>query len=261
MMNREETFSIWAPEQSLWSRWAKPVLFAYLDAIHPQVVVWDIPDVNWVPSAAEKTAMVLDLHGAQGVLMGIALAGKGYRPVPLYNAVPLPFGEPFIDFLTGKPVAAVDVTPIVCALTKGAEQLAQFKLPHDAPPAFLLDSNRAGDGRKIGPDEFDNRSISFTTDFPSANFLAVQGIQSAILAQANRLEPQSDLAHTLRRWQDAGFVLKRKRINAPGPAEPFEVTKPSWYGTMFQRALCSIGLQRSDSGGFGAWVPESSSGG
>ena len=55
------------------------------------------------------------------------------------------------------------------ALRKGAERLAQLELAGDAPPAFFLDANRQGDGRKMMPDEFDDRSISFTTDFPSAN--------------------------------------------------------------------------------------------
>jgi hypothetical protein len=111
------------------------------------------------------------------------------------------------------------------------------------------------------PDEFDNRSISFTTDFPSAIFFASQGIQHVILVQRSRVPPQPDLAHSLRRWQDAGFVLERKRIDSPDPLERFEVARPSWYGAMFQRVLASLGLRRSSIGGFGAWVPESSAGG
>jgi len=68
-------------------------------------------------------------------------------------------------------------------------------------------ANRRGDGRKIEPDEFDNRSISFTSDFPSANFLASHGIQRVMLVQKNSFEPQSDLTHSLRRWQDGGLLL------------------------------------------------------
>jgi hypothetical protein len=206
-------------------------------------------------------ALVLDLPGAQGVLVGVALAARGYRPVPLYNAVPLPFGQRFLDPLTGRVVAAVDVLPILSALRKGAQELAQLNLPSDAPPAFLLDANRRGDGRKMRPDEFDNRSISFTTDFPSAKFLASQGIQRVMLAQANKAEPQSDLAHSLRRWQEGGLRLERLNLDPASRPEPFEVARPSWYGAMFQRVLSSIGLRRSRGGGFGAWVPDSSAGG
>lgn len=264
MNNHEEIFSIWAPDESPWSRWAKPVLFAHFHSAMPDVSVPETAyDVSWATLTNRKAALVLDLPGAEGVLAGVALAARGYRPGPLYNAVPLPSGERLIDPMTGRAVAAVDVFPIMIALIKGTEQLAQSKLPSDAPPAFLLDANRCGDGRKMEPDEFDNRSISFTTDFPSAIFFASQGIERVILVQKSRAEPQPDLAHSLRRWQDAGFVLERKRMDSSEPPEPFQVARPPWYGAMFQRALSSIGLRRAAMavGGFGAWMAESSSGG
>lgn len=255
-MNNEEIFSIWAPDKSLWSPWVKPVLFAYLGSAQMPLTEAAV-DASWLPSLGEKVALVLDLPGAEGILAGIALAGRGYRPVPLYNAVPLPFGEPAIDPETGRPVAAVNVLPILNALKGGAEQLARLNLPSDAPPAFLLDADRQGGGRTIANDEFDNRSVSFTTDFPSANFLVSKGIGRVMLVQRNRVEPQSDLAHTLRRWQDGGLELERLRLDAPSAPESFEVARPSWYGAMFQRVLASIGLRRARSGGFGAWGPES----
>src|SRR5258708_31140152 len=93
-MNKEEIFSTWAPDESPWSRWAKPVLFAYLDSALSQVGVREAAqDMTWSPSPTAEVALVLDLPGAEGVLAGIALAAQGYRPVPLYNAVPLPSGE------------------------------------------------------------------------------------------------------------------------------------------------------------------------
>ena len=261
-MNKDEIFSIWAPEESPWSPWVKQVLFAYLDSALSQFPVTETTtDVSWCPPPAEKVALVLDLPGAEGVVAGVALARRTYRPVPLYNAVPLPFHEPQVDPLTNRAVAAVNVIPIISALRSAAEALAQMKLPQDAPPVFLLDANRSGDGRKMEPDEFDNRSVSFTTDFPSANFLASRGIERILLIQKGSVEPQPDLAHSLRRWQDAGFILERKRIDSADPLELFEVARPSWYGAMFQRVLLSLGLRRSSAGGFGAWVPESSAGG
>jgi len=213
-MNKDELFSIWAPETSLWSPWAKPVLFAHLEAAlsQPATIQAEV-DVSWCPPPSEKAALVLDLPGAEGVLVALSL--PGYRPVPLYNAVPLPFGEPDLDPLTGRAVAAVNVLPIVGALRDGAETLSRMNLPPDAPPAFLLDANRSGGGRRMQPDEFDNRSVSFTTDFPSANFLASHGIKRVILIQRGRVDPQPDLLHSLRRWQDAGFLLERKQIDSP----------------------------------------------
>src|SRR5438552_17676209 len=94
MMNREEIFSPWAPEASPWSRWVKPVLFAYLDSAISQILVTETAgDVSWSPPPNDKVALVLDLPGNEGVLAGVALAARGYRPVPLYNAVPLPLAN------------------------------------------------------------------------------------------------------------------------------------------------------------------------
>jgi len=49
------------------------------------------------------------------------------------------------------------------------------------------------------PDEFDNRSVCFTTDFPSANFLSAQRVGGVVLVQQTGTRPQLDLAHVLRR--------------------------------------------------------------
>lgn len=261
-MNKDQIFRIWAPEGSPWSCWVKPVLFAYLDAAPFLVTRKEVlPDTSWSPSSQEKKALVLDLPGAEGVDMGLALAARGFRPIPLYNAIPLPFGEPSIDPITRKQIAMVNVLPIIQSLGNGSEILDRLMLPEKAPPAFLLDANRSGSGRRPEPDEFDNRSVSFTTDFPSANFLAAQGIDGIVLVQKDRLEPHTDLAHSLRRWQDAGLWIGRKQLDSPSPSEPFIVRRPSWYGVMFQRALLSMGLRRSGTGGFGGWVPESAAGG
>jgi hypothetical protein len=261
-MNKEEIYLTWAPDSSLWSRWAKPVLFAYLESESSPIPAWEnVIDASWAPSPEEKVILVLDLPGAEGVLMSIALATKGYRPVPLYNAVPLPTREPLIGLPIGLPIVAVDVLPIIAALKEKSEHLAQLSLANDAPPAFLLDANRHGDGPEMRPGEFDNRSISFTTDFPSANFFAAHGFKRVLLAQRNNITPQPDLAHSLRRWQEAGFVLERFQLDVSQRPEPFEIARPSWYGAMFQRALSSIGLRRSRAGGFGAWMQNSSAGG
>src|SRR6185503_10656841 len=168
MMTKEEIFDIWAPPGARWSPWVKPVLFASMDrppgAFSPAPPEWEI---DWAPRPEEKVALVIDLRGADSVCAGLTLANRGYRPIPLFNAMPSPgsFG-----ILGGVP-ALIDVAPISTALWLGAEQLAQLDLLPEAPPAFLLDANRRGEGLLAAPGHFDNRSISFVTDFPSANFL------------------------------------------------------------------------------------------
>lgn len=257
-MNKEEIFAAWAPEASLWSRWAKPVLFAHLSpAALPGPVPETLPDLGWLADPSELTAVILDLPGAEGVSTAVALAERGYRPVPLYNAVP----RPAEGLMSGSSVAAVDLWPVMIALVRGAEQLARLEISPAAPPVFLLDAKRHGLGREMQPGEFDNRSICFTTDFPSANFLLAQGIRRAVLVQESGLEPRSDLAHILRRWQDGGIALEGVELDFPARPVPFQVARPTWYGAMFQRALAALGLHRAAGGGFGAWMRESSFGG
>jgi hypothetical protein len=263
-MTKEEIFAIWAPDNSPWSRWVKPVLFAHLDLETPPGAITETSgNLVGIPSSTGTVALVVDLPGAEGVAVGVALAGRGYRPVPLYNALPLPLGHPPVDSMTGRETAAVNMLPIMTALRYGATplQLAQSNLPPHAPPAFLLDANRRAEGRTIEPGDFDNRSISFTSDFPSANFLSTEGIQRVMLMQKDRLEPRSDLDQTLRGWQDGGLKLERARLDLPFQSEFFVVARPPWYGALFQRTLSAMGWRRTGAGGFGAWMPETSAAG
>ena len=69
-------------------------------------------DASWIPPAEDNVAVVLDLPGADGVWTGVALAARGYRPVPLYNAVPGPTTGVWI----GAFASLVDVAPILAAL-------------------------------------------------------------------------------------------------------------------------------------------------
>src|SRR5437879_1661239 len=100
-MNKEEVYTAWVPDAPPWSRWAKPVLFAYLDPAQSSVAITQLAgDLTRIPPSTERVALVLDLPGAEGVLAGVELAARGYRPVPLYNSIPLPFSEPPCDPVT-----------------------------------------------------------------------------------------------------------------------------------------------------------------
>jgi len=248
-MNNEKVFSAWAPDHSIWSPWVKPVLFSHLPERDTGGFELLPTDISWAPPRDERIALVLDLPGDAGVKLALALAKNGYRPVPLYNAIPVSGDAPGNEIR-----AAVDVVPIVRALSEGANLLVDLHLGSDAPPAFLLDANRQGPG-EVAPDQFDNRSVSFTTDFPSANFLRAHGIQRAVLVSKRAAQPQDDLAHTLRKWQDGGIEIRVKGLLDHGGAEPIEIKRPPRFRSIFQRALASMGLRRNPMGGFGAWVP------
>ncbi len=249
-MTREELYEIWAPPDAVWSPWVKPVLFATLsfgapdsrDASAPTVV-----DMKWAPTGHERTAIVIDLPGTASVSIGLALAKRGYRPVPLYNTT---FG----------PRPAIDMEEIAADIVDGAAVLTQLTLPPDAPPAFLLDSRRQTGERRPGPGDYDNRWIVFPQDFPSARFLTAQGIQKVLLVAA-RCPPAEDLAHVLLRWQDAGLSIWFDNPAETTRAEPLTVTRPPHYRSLWYRALVLLGLRRSSAGGFGGFVPEPSSGG
>ena len=254
-MTKEEIFDVWAPPGGLWSPWVKPVLFACMEREPPLPARSEPPwDVSWAPPASGNTALVLDLPGAEGVFAGLALVACGYRPVPLYNAVPSP------SDLAGGSTSLVEVRTISAALWHGTADLRQAALPEDAPPAFLLDANRRGEGQSAVPGRFDNRSISFTTDFPSANFLEAHGVQRAVLAQVTVGRPQTDLAHTLLRWQDGGISIEQKGLGSQEPMVPLDVPRPSGFGSLWQRVITLMGLRRHGLGGFGGFIPEPSSG-
>lgn len=260
-MTKEEIYSTWAPAESFWSTWAKPVLFAHLNEHFESPAALPLQDVSWAPAIEGRTALVLDFPCDEGVWVGLALARSGYRPVPLYNAIPHPFVTSVLSPVSAHSVVAVNVIPIAVALRQGADVLATLTIPPYAPPVFLLDANRYGDGLRRNPGEFDNRSVCFTTDFPSANFLCAHGISRVLLVQRSRMIPQRDLSQVLCRWQEGGLALERLQIETPSVRESFQVSRPAWYGAMFQRALAAIGLRRAFGGGFGGWVPEPSAGG
>ena len=92
-MTPQELYEIWAPPASIWSPWAKPVLFAQMhlgkrpknDPPEQQVTFEPLASLDWVSSYREDSAIVLDLPGETAIETAMQLAHLGYRPVPLYN--------------------------------------------------------------------------------------------------------------------------------------------------------------------------------
>jgi hypothetical protein len=257
-LTKYELFDVWAPAGAIWSPWVKPVVFAHVVAPRPEpLIAPPVPDVSWAPPADGRTAIVVDLPGEAGVQMGIALARVGYRPIPLYNAAPGPGLEP----IGGLPQAMVDVRPIKWALREFGPELLSLKLPACAPPAFLLDANRRTGRGPALPGRFDNRSVSFPTDFPGANLLLHRGIRDVLLVQAQGSAPEADLAHTLRRWQEAGIGIRIKRMEIPGPPIACHVAPPRCYRSIWYRLGVLLRLRRNPLGGFGGMLPDPSASG
>jgi len=238
MSGNIEAYKLWAPKDAQWTEWVKPVLFANM----PRMVLGtlDIPALGWISQMNRSAAIIVDLPGKEGTLEGMALARLGYRPVPLYNGVCV-FGNAF-----GR--VAVPSVDIVDALCNFANELPRLNIRPDAPPAFLLDSNRMK-GACWLPGDYDNRWCVFPQDMPSAAYLMSKGLHSVIVRTG---KIQNDLAHILHRYETQGMTVymndgtEQKRITVP---------KPSRFKRLFYRFGVILGLKRNSAGGFGGQIP------
>ena len=248
-MNIPPAFQRWAPPDSPWSDWVKPVLFASFQGapIFADVKVAPVaePDVtaiiSAIPRAERDTFVIVDQPGITALAAGLELARRGFRPVVLFNGV------------DGIP-ALVPVDVVAGALFAWADTLAALPLAPDAPPAFLLDSRRMS-GRPA-PGMFDNRWVVVPEDLPSANRLLHAGHRRCLLALDGNAD---DLQHVLLRFQKAGIELARAAPD--GTLTSYSPRRPTMFGSLFARALVAAGLMRSSAGGFGGVIPEPSRGG
>jgi hypothetical protein len=247
-MDKEECFALWAPEASVWSAWAKPVVFVHLDSLgfSGDMPVAATPEVPWGAPAALDRAVIVDLPGPDAVVTGLALAGTGHHPVPVFNG-------------NVHAAGVIDVEPIARRIWHGSGVLYRTDAGPDAPPAFLIDAQRMSPLQRPDPGRFDNRWIVLPQDFPSATFLMSRGITRALLIHAAGAEPAEDLAHVLRRWQDAGVSLERLEARAGAAPAPLHVKRPSFFRRAWYRAIALSGLRRNAVGGFGAIVPVATS--
>ncbi len=265
-MNREAIYEAWVPHAGAWSLWARPVLFGQMSGtrgpVYPSAIqwAWDLfgqaPEtggeqpwlslaVDWAPPPAPNAMLILDLPGSEGVHLGLALAGLGYRPVPMYNGC------------TG-PSELLDQGPILRALRDGAAFLAARALPGDAPPAFLLDSRRQSLPQPLRPGMLDNRWQVFPEDFPSAPLLAERGVSRVIWVGHGK--PRDDLARVLRAWQEARIALEAKDLAVAGPPRRLIVPPIPWLRRLWNHLRSLFGLQGRPRDGFGYIVPARSQG-
>lgn len=249
MISGEDGFSIWAPDGVRWSEWAKPVAFMQLSGLPDDVPVAPLSiDVPGLPPIWTNTAAIVDLPASDSVAAALTLARQGLRPVPLYNG-------------TWGPAAVVDMSQLLAALGAGAAALKTMPLAADAPPVFLLDSNRSWPLGAGAPGRYDNRWIVLPQDFPSATFLLSQGIQRVVVFQRDGMRPATDLTHVLCRWQDANIVLTIVDVAAHQMIADAKIEPPSSFRSVSYAAAALIGLRRNTVGGFGSIVPEQTASG
>jgi len=150
-------------------------------------------DVYFADGFNKDTAYFLDLPSCDGVEEGLALARLGYRPIPLYNGTHAQKGV----------MALVDNSAIAHALLWGAEGLKTLIIANDAPPAFLLDSNRM---HRHKPDVsvFDNSYDIYAQDIPSAEYFQTHGIKQ-IVVRGHKIH--EDLSKILYGFQNKGIKI------------------------------------------------------
>lgn len=268
-MKPEEIYQIWAPKASLWTPWAIPVPFAQMVCLNPELPS-DVSLLERLANGFEHAsdlALVVDLPGGKAIRFGLALALRGFRPVPVLDGSPGPnfigtCGDLFAEEAPPSSLSgpAVDMRSILRGLCTGAALLRTLQISPNASPAFLLDANRMAGNRPIRPEVFDNRWKTFPQDYPSARFLLEREIRRVVLVQEHAGQPQEDLSHVLLRWQEAGIKLEVYGTIAGVQPRELSVNRPSHFRALWQRALALLGLRRSVLGGFGDW-PHGTGGG
>lgn len=259
-MTGRELFEVWAPQESIWSQWVSPALFAQIECQTTEEPDALEPAPAWHEAAASPdAAVIVDLPGADSMRLGLTLAERGYRPVPVINASPGPF-VPYSGLIPQSSVV-LDMSSLIKEICRGTSRLQRVSLATDAPPAFILDALRLKGTKPQADYMFDNRWMVFPQDFPSARLLAAKGIRRVILLQAEKAGPAEDLSHVLLRWQQAGIEILAKAVTDPDSPLPITVSRPSRFKSLWYRALAIMGLRRNNVGGFGSFIPVASSGG
>ena len=238
--NSVEAFKIWAPDDALWTDWAKPVLFANTPTNFNDFYQMKIPKLRWSFAVDAKTMVVVDLPGPRSIDAGLALAEQnGMRPVPLFNGVSC-FAES---------AQVIKVADMVACLFQGAEHLQSVVLRSDARPAFLLDSRRM-EGLGADPGKFDNRWMLFPQDMPSAAFVKNEGIDRVLVRTKTLL---ADLEHVLLQYQKQGIAVYLCADDEKVREE--KISRTGWPVGWFYRAKVLFRFRRNAAGGFGATVP------
>lgn len=208
-MTNKEIYKIWAPVGKIWVDWVRPVPFVVIDdKVQPyQPIPVTYPKLKEMNLDDGKTAIIVDLPGAQSVVAGLMIANEyGYRPIPIYNGIMEQPGSR----------ATSDNRSILGGLVWGASILPTVDLKNDAPPVFLTDTNRLQTFR-IDGSIFDNSWDVYPQDIPSENYLLNHGIERVVILSG---KPARDLNAIFYDWPKKKVKIywtdgydKVKRIN------------------------------------------------
>jgi hypothetical protein len=250
-VTREEALMIWAPEDSRWGRWTKPVLFSFMsDPLPDQATPINL---GWEVAASAEVAIVAELPGSEAVIAGLQFAKFGYRPIPLFNACPYALDAFVLEQRTGEPPSLVDVMGIMQAIERSTEALRSMDLPKAAPPAFLIDANRSKGPLFPGVGVFDNRSIIRESDLPRSDVLTAAGIRRIVLIRtAERLS--LDLYPILGSWQRDGLQIQAQAYAEDWHPVNFSIKHRNVLSVNFAKILMWLAFRTNSLGSFGRFV-------
>lgn len=193
-MTGKEIYRIWAPNGAKWIDWVRPVPFV---VINNDLKLYNISDfkstnIDYIKEST-NTAIIVDLPGVESIKEGISLCNFGFRPIPIYNGTIEQEGAR----------ATTDNKVITTGLIYGASKLEKISIKNDAPPAFLLDTNRTN-RYKMSISIFDNSWDIYDQDLPTAEYFLNNGIDR-IIVRSDKL--QKDLKKILYKFQNKGITI------------------------------------------------------
>lgn len=190
-MNNKQLYLLWAPIGKRWVDWVRPLLFVNNDLTYNQD--YELLSTPYLNELKSDTAVFIDLPNHFSLLEGLTLAKLGYRPIPLFNGTDAPKNT----------MSLVNNDEIKQTLVWGSLLLQDLKIEEDAPPVFLLDSNRLI-RHKMDIGVYDNSWDIYIQDVPSASYLLAHGI-SKIIVRSEKIN--RDLMIILYEYQKKGLII------------------------------------------------------
>jgi hypothetical protein len=253
-MNRESIYQLWRGRTHPWTLFVKPALFAQFDELRSRAEhsegayrgkppSWAGISAAWAPDPA-ATALIIDLDGVESLRTGLALAGKGYRPVVSINCCT-------------DSDEVVDMSGVLETLREAAGFPATLVDRDAMRPAFLLDARRMRPVPSLVPGQFDNRWMLFGSDLPSSAHLRKEGITRVFVAQRGYYV-QDDLVAVLSGFKHAGIEVSIFDLEKGKAVDGGQIPSLGFLGRLAWRWQRRAEIRRSLS--FGRRVPEPSHG-
>ena len=191
-MTGKEIYKIFAPQNTKWTEWVRPVPFVGIDTYNRKSTrILSDKKITFIDGYYNDTVIFIDLPNIESIEFGISLANIGYRPIPIFNGTDEQDNSP----------STTNTYLVEEGLIIGAEKLKNIKIKEDANPEFLLDNHRLNRYRK-SEKIFDNSWDLYGQDIPSYKYFKDNNIDKIIVI-GERIE--KDLRKIFFKFQNANI--------------------------------------------------------